>query len=260
MARTPLQVFYTFLCGATILGEPFFYIWFSPLVAAVVKFTTATGVMFLDFIVDPDRSWHNLEQLEANGYSKSSMFLLMMFNIATTITPIGYVWMMYITPVNELAPYFSLGLVATTVGTLALTEIGFTFAHTKLHESPTLSKFHILHHCCTKSSWSTNGLFHPLDLSLEFTGPVAAVLGLHLLHGNAWQTCVSYYCVQLWYGMDHDATLNLNHNRNHHGLINANYTVYISQKMQQSIYKSDPKDDHVRHVVKPHPAAKAKPL
>jgi hypothetical protein len=56
-----------------------------------------------------------------------------------------------------------------------------------------------MHHACRWASNTTNLLFHPLDLALEFAGPYLCLVGMHLL---LWHDpiilFISIYIVQMW--------------------------------------------------------------
>jgi hypothetical protein len=115
--------------------------------------------------------------------------------------------------------------------TLACSEAAFLVGHTFLHTHPYWMKLHIFHHCCTTPSFSTNLLFHPVDLMIEFTGPLLCVLGLHYM---AWQqdsvTLLATYTIfQLWYSYDHDEHMNLYHIQ-HHQQCDSLYSIYIHTK------------------------------
>ena len=109
---------------------------------------------------------------------------------------------------------------------LTLTEVAFFLAHRALHVSPLLSPLHKMHHCCRWASNTTNALFHPLDLALEFAGPYLCVVGMHAC---AWTDTsvlfLSLFIVQFWYAFDHSDMLQLAHYA-HHTTINRNYAIY----------------------------------
>ena len=67
-----------------------------------------------------------------------------------------------------LPPAFSavLQLLVNFVGM----ELLFTWCHRWLHSST--PHLHVMHHALRTPSWTSNLLFHPLDLAAEFTGPL----------------------------------------------------------------------------------------
>jgi hypothetical protein len=120
---------------------------------------------------------------------------------------------------------------ARTVAALACSEVAFIAGHRLLHTNATWMKLHVFHHCCTTPSYSTNLLFHPLDLVVEFTGPLLTIL---VLHYTVWRQdqltlLVTYTIFQLWYAYDHDEHLRLYHIR-HHATCDSLYAIYIHVK------------------------------
>jgi len=117
--------------------------------------------------------------------------------------------------------------------TFSAAEAAFIFARSLLHTHPSLMKFHVFYHCCATSSLSTNFLFHPVDLAIEFAGPFICLLAVHYLstamtsqeHGQV-TLLITYTTFQLWYAYDHDEHMNLYHSQ-HHKTCDSVYSVYI---------------------------------
>ena len=107
-------------------------------------------------------------------------------------------------------------------------QVTFFLAHRELHQNPRLAQFHVLHHCCLRSSNTTNLIFHPVDLTLEFSGPVAMLALSHVfLFQDRAVLLLSTFAVQLWYACDHDETCKLSH-LYHHSAINNNFGIYAA--------------------------------
>jgi hypothetical protein len=148
----------------------------------------------------------NFVSLRANGFSDGNIAATMLFNLSASQALTMIVFQMYsiVDPVSIVFASSNLGVwlarVVQIAINLGMTEIAFYFAHRALHLSPTLSPLHKMHHCCRWASNTTNVLFHPLDLVLEFAGPYVCVVGMHQF---AWSDDVvlflSLFIVQMWY-------------------------------------------------------------
>ena len=113
---------------------------------------------------------------------------------------------------------------------LCVSEMLFYLGHRLMHTHPTLVKYHVLHHCSTNASWNTNFLFHPIDLAVEFAGPVVVgVLGTHYYLWNQDQATlvITLLIVLIWYACDHDEHLNLYHIE-HHSKCDSLYAIYCN--------------------------------
>jgi sterol desaturase/sphingolipid hydroxylase (fatty acid hydroxylase superfamily) len=119
---------------------------------------------------------------------------------------------------------------------MTIAELGFSFGHWCMHTFEPLMKFHVMHHCCTYASWSTNLLFDPLDLTIEFAGPACGLLGMHFF---VWQDqtalMLTYLVFQVWYAWDHDEDLKLFH-YTHHVNCDSLYAIYTN-------FKGNPKNN-----------------
>ena len=107
-------------------------------------------------------------------------------------------------------------------------ELAFTYAHRALHSS--LPTIHLLHHVCRHCSFTTNLLFHPLDLAIEFGGPIAVCIASHVCLFHDTPALFGSICVMTaWYAMDHDEWARLPH-WSHHKAIDSVYTAYVKQR------------------------------
>lgn len=112
---------------------------------------------------------------------------------------------------------------------LLLSELTFTAGHWVLHQTDRGGGWHRLHHACRPCSWSTNLLFHPVDLAVEFSGPFLALACSHcLLFNDGAALMVSVHLLHLWYALDHSENWRLPHYR-HHLYVDSTYTIYCGR-------------------------------
>eukprot|EP01090_Pellita_catalonica_P012200 TRINITY_DN2595_c0_g1_i1.p1 TRINITY_DN2595_c0_g1~~TRINITY_DN2595_c0_g1_i1.p1 ORF type:complete len:154 (+),score=2.38 TRINITY_DN2595_c0_g1_i1:267-728(+) len=124
--------------------------------------------------------------------------------------------------------------------TMAGTEVGFFLVHRALHRNwPELHKFH---HCCKYSSFTTNLLFHPVDMALEFIFPIAVIAILNILLWNNPMTLLCFSVFSTWYASDHCEYVRSPH-WYHHKYIDTTYTIYLPGSSH------DP-HDKVRKIIK----------
>jgi len=178
----------------------------------------------------------NIRDLRSRGYSDPWILLYFYCNLAQS-TVITYIFSSLIPAVNlydnmlEFA-YHALnpGVWAQICLTLAVSEVMFCLGHWLLHTQKWMMPLHVFHHSCFHASWSTNLLFHPLDLACEFAGPALSVLAMHfLLWKNDFTLVLTWTVFQLWYAYDHDESLRLPHCK-HHEQLNSLYVIYSSFK------------------------------
>ena len=127
-------------------------------------------------------------------------------------------------------------LVMKVASNLALAEI--LFAST----NPTLMKNFMS--CITVRPFLhgiQNLLFHPFDLSIEFTSPALSLLGMHFC---VWQDQLALLIIfQLWYAYDHDETMCLFYVQ-HHNACDSLYAIYSKTRAstQKNLLKHHMKD------------------
>lgn len=190
-------------------------------------------------IVDALKSNHfgwNLVSLRANGFSDASVAFTVLFNLVASqgLTCLVFQYfgitapltLMTTTAAAESSPVGAwMGRAAAVAVNLCLTEAAFFVAHRELHLNPVrlilshsnlrgiiftgsifsqfsvqlLAPLHLMHHACRWASNTTNLLFHPLDLALEFAGPYLCLVGMHaFLWHDPITLFISIYIVQMW--------------------------------------------------------------
>jgi len=183
----------------------------------------AFALYFFDFLTS-DSTQHNWHILRYNGFSSSFLFFVCSFNFLTAFIP-NYIAVRYMVPDDQSYSISPSHLLPVVVN-LVISDVVFYLAHRHLHRH--LPHLHVMHHCCRRSSTTTNLFFDPTDLALEFTGPVLCILFLCALVWKDPMVLMLSLSVQLsWYGIDHDEYLRLPH-WYHHSKINSNYSIYAS--------------------------------
>lgn len=124
-------------------------------------------------------------------------------------------------PLSVLLPRLLVG-----VATALATDPVFFLFHKALHDYwPSL---HLLHHCCIRSSLTTNLFFHPGDLALEFTAPIMSMWAVAVfVVGDPWVFAFGFALLWAWYTLSHDEWLGLQHAR-HHRHCGSNYFIYVN--------------------------------
>ena len=184
----------------------------------------------------------NVRWLRANGYSDAVTAATMLANLVAS-QALGFLVVAAVCTdaldVGTLARMASLPVLAKVAVNMAMGEVTFTLAHRALHRR--LAGLHRMHHCCKRASWSTNLIFHPVDLALEFAGPVGCLLAAHYVLWDQDQTVLllSYLILQVWYGLDHDEYLKLYHHT-HHLAVDSVYTIYCKFKDDGSLDRVKP--------------------
>ncbi len=201
----------------------------------------AIGVALLttDFLQSPTPAV-NMAALSRNGFSGPVVIAIMLFNlVASNATSYGIVAFFC----ADYQVRWGVDVLAKIAAYLAVSEVAFTLAHRALHHN--LPQLHVLHHACRTPSWSTNLMFHPIDLALEFAAPLGSIVLLHVTcFQDPWALLLTVGITHVWYAFDHDETVKLPHYR-HHEHVDSLYTIYINWKQVQ------PGFDRVKPLLKP---------
>jgi len=217
---------YSFL---VIFSHPFVFLSYG-LIGYFVILILNFSFLVIDYFTS-DATKRNLAVLRQNGFSYSFIFFASSFNFVTGLIP-NYIGVRYLVPEDQ--PYFiSLSHILPVVVNLAITDVLFYLSHRHLHQK--LPHLHVLHHCCRHSSSSTNILFHPMDLAIEFTGPALFVFIMCIFVWKDPMVLMFSLAAQAtWYSLDHDEYLRLPH-WYHHTYINSNYPIYTPLKSHDKL-------------------------
>lgn len=217
------------LYGSAITVSNYFATDFSSLATLCMLFpityVLGMGSILLDHLMSPTLG-DNLQILQRHGYPKWHVFGVMLLNLALSNGTTMVLAFLLCGGYTMRAP--DLALVAKVLFNLAGSEVLFTVSHRLLHSK--LPAIHALHHTCRRSSWSTNLTFHPVDLLMEFSGPVGFIALTHVaLFRDPLATILSFSFLHLWYAWDHDETVRLPH-YSHHLTIDSVYTIYVKYR------------------------------
>jgi Fatty acid hydroxylase len=189
--------------------------------------------------------------LRVNGYRDGFSLSVMTFN-AFASQAIGFCLVGLLCPDPAMPEWLAtlrsgralsvlIGRVALNLG---LSDVLFWWSHRLMHRQAWAAPLHRMHHCSRKTSTTTNLIFHPVDLAIEFAGPASIVLLTHffLFDANQLSLVCTYVVFQIYYALDHDEWLSLAHSK-HHVACNSVYPIYTT-------FKSDPRPDQVNALLK----------
>lgn len=187
------------------------------------------GSVIIDWFISPTMK-RNFTRLSRNGYSERMLWSLMAANLVATnclVTAVTSYFSCF-----ETKPRLDALLVVVVVTNLALAELTFTVAHFWLHRTELGAQIHHMHHLCQPCSWSTNLLFHPVDMAVEFSGPIVSLVLSHVLvFEDPFALLISISLLHLWYALDHSENLQLYHYQ-HHKYIDSTYTIYLNLRLR----------------------------
>lgn len=193
--------------------------------------TVSAATIGLDFVLSPTAG-RNVRRIAAEyNASVGAVYALMAANLyAANLATVGL--LDAFGAVDASPPPLDDGpallrLAASVAASLLATEVAFTAGHALLHHTQWGRDVHKLHHLCRPASVSANLLFHPADLMVEFGGPVAALIMLHLcVFRDPFAFKAALTAVNLWYTADHDENLNLSHALHHREMGPQVLTIY----------------------------------
>lgn len=235
-------ILFELYCLATVLTISWSYYKFG-LLGSVVQMVIGWSTILWDYVRSPTTK-SNLERLDGHGYKKPLMLLIMACNLAATnalVTVICAFFGCFDEPMRKI----DVPLVSSVVVNLALAEASFTAGHALLHRTRWGASYHDLHHLCQPCSWSTNLLFHPVDMAVEFAGPFVGLVLSHIfILKDPLVLGVSLHVIHAWYAFDHSENLKLYHYF-HHQFVDSNYSVYVRHRF--------PGPEYVKPLVKATP-------
>jgi hypothetical protein len=153
---------------ASIHGSLAMYIYGFP-VGIVIGVLVNWSVAAAEVLVSRSL-WDNRDVMLSKGFSDGYIVFCALANsgIAIAQTIAMHHIMPAFPPVLFDVPFF---LVVFT--NFALGELAFTLGHRVMHDH--FPHLHLFHHCCLYPSFTSNYLFDPLDLLIEFSLPGAII-------------------------------------------------------------------------------------
>lgn len=226
-----MRLVYEVLCWFSIVGIAMMYELYGP--TGLAWFTLfQLAVVYADFHISPTAA-ANINRAVLNGFRRSTVISYMVFNLIGTNVLVAWIVSTFCGPVYRGKLDVSWKTPAIMLVNLAVSELCFTAAHTVLHTTKYGACVHHLHHCCKPSSWSSNLIIHPIDMAVEFSGPVLALLFTHqFIFHNPSALFLSLTVLQVWYAVDHSEHLQLPHYK-HHAHINNFLCIYLKTRTKK---------------------------
>ena len=212
---------FTILVGLAFAAHPFLIL-FHGSTGLLLAWVAVVSLLFVDHFTSPlsARIIHNMNRV--GGYSYELIATCVMINLMIYWVPCAVpIWMFGTTDNFSV----DLGTIFNVLLILCVSEVYFSISHKILHRY--LPKLHVMHHYCDYCSFTSNLLFHPLDLAIEFGVPllIIGVIGGVVLQDTPTMV-VGYAVVMTWYVLDHDQYLQLGHWR-HHKYCSGHYSIYV---------------------------------
>lgn len=216
-----MRLVYEALCWCSIAGITMTYELYGA--TGLAWFTLfQLAVVYADFYISPTAA-ANVHRAVCHGFRRSTVIAFMIFNLIGTNILVAWI----AAPIYHVKLQIEWHTPLIILFNLAMSELCFTAAHTRLHRTEYGARLHHLHHCCKPSSWSSNLIIHPIDMAVEFSGPVLVLLFTdRWIFHNPTALFLSLTVLQLWYAVDHSEYLKLPHYR-HHAYINNFLHIYL---------------------------------
>ena len=226
-----MRLVYEALCWFSIVGITMMYeLHGATGLACFTLFQLA--VVYWDFHISPTAA-ANLNRAVSNGFRRSTVIAFMVFNLIATNMLVAWIVNTFCGPVYRGKLQIDWGTPSIILFNLAMSELCFTAAHTTLHRTEYGACLHHLHHCCKPSSWSSNLIIHPIDMAVEFSGPVLVLLFTdRFMFQDPSALFLSLTTLQLRYAADHSEHLQLPHYK-HHARINNFLCIYLKARTKK---------------------------
>eukprot|EP00574_Skeletonema_japonicum_P011525 CAMPEP_0201719136 /NCGR_PEP_ID=MMETSP0593-20130828/4426_1 /ASSEMBLY_ACC=CAM_ASM_000672 /TAXON_ID=267983 /ORGANISM="Skeletonema japonicum, Strain CCMP2506" /LENGTH=267 /DNA_ID=CAMNT_0048209527 /DNA_START=132 /DNA_END=935 /DNA_ORIENTATION=- len=220
------------LCYASIFGLPYSFQYFGWTGVFVYTATVSTATVVLDFKRSSTAGENVRRIAEAYKVPPLAVHCLMACNMISANVLV--VWLLrYFDAIDValLPPNLDCSTAVWLICTLGLyffvSEVTFTAGHVLLHRTAIGRRIHKLHHLCFRPSWSTNLLFHPLDLAVEFGGPFSFMPLMHVyMIGDPLAFRVAIIFLYIWYAACHSENLGLSHCSHHSSFGSLVLTIY----------------------------------
>ena len=224
-------ILYEALCYGNIIAIPYSYQYYGWLGVFVLTSTLHPLAICLDFIRSPTARTNIDRIAKVYKVSRWMIYCLMAVNlICANVLVVSILVCFDAIEASLPAPLNAstiLRLVASLASYWIISEITFTSGHIWLHRTAIGGRIHRLHHLCKPASWSTNLLFHPLDLLVEFGGPFLVMPLMHMFFiRDPFVFRTAIILLYIWYAADHSETLGLSHGTHHSSSGSRVLTIY----------------------------------
>lgn len=223
-------IFYEILCYSTPIILPYSYQFAGWTGVILYTFTIHLLSVVLDFFISPTAG-ENVDRITgAYKVPRFAIYCLMLSNLIGANVLVVSLLILF-DAVQPQVPPLDMATMIRLLGSLALywtiSEITFTAGHVWLHHTKIGGRIHKLHHLCRRISWSSNLLFHPLDLAVEFGGPFLSMPLMHIyIIQDPFAFRAAIILLYIWYAADHSENLGLSHSIHHLSLGSKVLTIY----------------------------------
>ena len=215
-----VTIFHEILCYGGIVMLPYSY-QYAGWTGVLLHTLAMTGSsIVLDFVLSPTAGKNVGRIADAYKVSRFAVYALMAVNVVSAnvlvVSILLFCDAMGHPPLLSLDPAAVLRLIGILAVYWTISEVTFTAGHIWLHRTKIGARIHFLHHLCRQTSWSTNVLFHPLDLAVEFGGPFFSMILVHRFFiGDPLALKAALVLLYIWYAADHSENLGLSHSIHH---------------------------------------------
>ena len=215
-----LGLSFTFLTAVLMVSHPFLHWWYG-VQGAVIAWLGVLSMALLDYFTAP-LSKKNIQHMQQGGFSMQYIATCAAINLSIYWIPMAVPIWLFATPA---VPRFDMELICNVAAILSVTELWFTPVHKLLHRH--FAELHLMHHFCDYCSFTSNLLFHPLDIFLEFGFPLLlnGVIGGWYFK-DTFAMIIGYSIIGTWYVLDHDQYLQTEHWK-HHRYCSGRYSAYL---------------------------------
>ena len=221
------------LCYTSIFGLPYSYQYFGWTGVLVYTATLSTATVVLDFRLSSTARENVRRVADAYNVPSLAVYCLMACNmISANVLVVGL--LKYFDAINVAWPSSSTLDYSTAIYLLCtlglyflISEVTFTAGHMLLHRTEIGRRIHKIHHLCVRPTWSSNLLFHPLDLAVEFFGPFCFMPLMHVyVIGDPFVFRMAIIFLYMWYAASHSENLGLSHYNHHSSTGSLVLTIY----------------------------------
>lgn len=241
-------IFHEIICYGGVIALPLSYQTAGWIGVLTHISTISVGTIVLDFKLSSTASNNVRRITEEYKVSKYTVYSLMAMNLY--MANITTIWLLlYFDAIDTPSPLFNIYEVLRVVGSVALyllaTEIMFTAGHAWLHHTKWGREIHTLHHLCKPASLSSNLLFHPIDMMVEFGGPFLSLILMHVyIFQDPFIFKTAMTILNIWYSADHDENLGLSHLHHHKEMGPTILTIYGRYEWFERLVANEKKKAH----------------